>query len=440
MRQLLLIAFHYPPTAMVGGVRPAALVKYLPRSGWECTVLTPRTEGVRRDSKTVIETEYQDVLQDWKARLGLDRKRTVSEQVGLSSPDRPGALPASTRIVKLARYFLSYPDPLKGWMPFALEAVKELRRQNRQMDAIVTTFPPVPVHLIGRAAKSILGCPWIADFRDLWTQNLADRTPRFLQIGLEKRTLQTADALVTVSAPWADRLQQRYPEKKVYTIPNGFDPDDFRSPQPPLTREFSITYTGQLYLDRRDPTLLFQVASNLIQQGAIPASEFRIRFYGPVEPWLPALVQKFGLQQVVELHGPVARKDVFDHQRESQILLILPWSASTETGHHSAKLFEYFAAARPILAVGGNRGVLTEALQETGAGVHALSEPELRAFLVRAFDDYKKHGRVPYSANQQAIEQYSHPEMARSFARVLDSVVGVKESSLPSPVALYQPS
>jgi hypothetical protein len=423
MRQLLLIAFYYPPTVTVGAVRPAALVKYLPRFGWECTVLTPRIEGASRGSTMIVETEYQDVLQDWKARLGLDRERTVSEQVGLSSPARPGTLPASTRIVNLVRYFLSFPDPRKGWIPFALEGVKELHRQGRQIDAIMTTFPPVPVHLIGREAKSILGCPWIADFRDLWTQNLANRNTRFLQIGLEKRTLQRADALVTVSAPWAGRLQRRYPRKKVCTIPNGFDPDDFCSPSPPLTREFSITYTGQLYLDQRDPTLLFQVVGNLIQQGAIPVSEVRIRFYGSIEPWLPALVQKYGLQQVVELRGPVARKEVFEHQRESQILLILPWSASTETGHHSAKLFEYFAAARPILAVGGNRGVLTEALQETGTGVHALSEVELRAFLVGAFEHYKKDGRVPYSANKQAIERYSHPQMARSFAQVLDDVV-----------------
>jgi glycosyltransferase involved in cell wall biosynthesis len=371
----------------------------------------------------VLETEYHDVLQDWKARLGLDRKRTVSEQVGLSAPDRPGSLPASTRLVNLARYFLSYPDPRKGWIPFALDAVKELHRQDRQIDAIMTTFPPVPVHLIGRDAKSILGCPWIADFRDLWTQNLSYRNTRFLQIGLEKRNLQPADGLVTVSAPWAKRLQKRYPDKKVCVIPNGFDPDDFRSPAPPLTREFSITYTGQLYLDQRDPTLLFQVVSNLIQQGAIPAGEVRIRFYGSIEPWLPALVQKYGLQQVVELHGPVPRKDVFERQRESQILLILPWSDPTETGHHSAKLFEYFAAARPILAVGGNRGVLTEALQETNAGVHALSEAELRAFLISAFDDYKKNGRVSYSANKQAVEQYSHPQMARSFAQVLDDAM-----------------
>jgi hypothetical protein len=75
---------------------------------------------------------------------------------------------------------------------------------------------------------------------------------------------------------------------------------------------------------------------------------------------------------VVELNVPTPRKKVMEHQRGSQVLLVLPWSDPSETGHHSAKLFEYFAAARPILAVGGSLGVLTEALEETHAGVHAF--------------------------------------------------------------------
>jgi glycosyltransferase involved in cell wall biosynthesis len=422
MRQLLLITFWYPPSKMVGAVRPAALVKYLPQFGWETLVLTPRIDGACRQSKMLIETGYKDVLQDWKARLRLSRKRTVHEQFGLPSATRPGSVPTPTRVLNFVRYLLSYPDRLKGWIPFALSAVEEIRRQNRRIDAIVTTFPPIPVQLIGPRAKSLLGCPWIADFRDLWTQNLAAprHSRQFIQIGLEKRTLGQADALVTVSAPWADRLRERYPNKKVFTITNGFDPDDFCPPPPAVTREFSITYTGQFYSGQRDPTALFEVVRDLVKVGAIAASDLRIRFYGSVEPWLHTLVQEYGLNKVVELNGSLPRPEAIERQRESQILLILPWD---DPGHHSAKLFEYFAAARPVLAVGGRWGVLTQALEETQAGVHALSEAQLRDFLLNAYAEYKKHGRVSYSGNRQAIERYSHPEMARSFSRVLDGIV-----------------
>jgi glycosyltransferase involved in cell wall biosynthesis len=423
MRRVLLIAFAYPPVEIIGSVRPAALAKYLPRFDWEAVVLTPRSQGAGRQSKLIIETEYRDVVEDWKARLHLDRKRGVHEEFGLPLAKKPGSVPAHTRALGLVKYLLTYPDPTKGWIPFALAAVEEIRRQNLDIAAIVTTSPPISSHLIGRQAKSILGCPWIADLRDLWTQNLGVRSPHALQIGLEKRTLRQADSLITVSAPWASRLQRRYPNKKVWAITNGFDPDDYCSPPPALTREFSITYTGELYASQRDPTVLFEVLRDLIKEEVIPASELRIRFYGSIEAWLPGLIEKFGLNQVVELNGPTPRVRVFEHQRESQVLLLLPWSDPKETGHHSAKLFEYFAAARPILAVGGARGVLTQALELTHAGVHALSKAQVREFLLGAYAEYKKDGCVSYSGERQAIEQYSHPNMARSFAQALDSVV-----------------
>ena len=84
----------------------------------------------------------------------------------------------------------------------------------------------------------------------------------------------------------------------------------------------------------------------------------RIRFYGSIEPWLPALVQSFGLEDVVEVGRNVSREEALRRQRESQVLLMLCWSDLRETGQHTGKVFEYLGARRPILAIGGSRGVV----------------------------------------------------------------------------------
>ena len=39
-----------------------------------------------------------------------------------------------------------------------------------------------------------------------------------------QKTMSAADALVTVSRTWADRLRSRYPQKSVYYIANGCQP------------------------------------------------------------------------------------------------------------------------------------------------------------------------------------------------------------------------
>src|SRR5206468_12845513 len=118
--------------------------------GWEVLVLTPRASGGERRSKQVVETGYRDILQDWKARLGLDSNRTLHEQFGLPLGQRPGSVLPHTRLLTFMQHVLTYPDRSKGWIPFAVAAVEEIHRQNPQIDAIVTTSPPISCHLIGR--------------------------------------------------------------------------------------------------------------------------------------------------------------------------------------------------------------------------------------------------------------------------------------------------
>src|SRR4029077_8859662 len=127
------------------------------------------------------------------------------------------------------------------------------------------------------------------------------------------------------------------------------------------------------------------VLADLISEQVMQPEDIQVRFYGPDEPWVTAQVQQYGLNQVVAVHGMVTRDESLQRQAESQVLLLLGWADPRETGQHSGKLFEYFGAARPILAIGGSRGVLTEALEETHAGVHALSKEQARNFLVTAY-------------------------------------------------------
>lgn len=426
MRNVLLVAYSYPPVERSGARRPAALAKYLPQFGWRPLVLTPRVEAAPRNDEFVIETEYRDVLADLKAKFRLDQRRSLHEQLGLSLSKQAGADKPHTLAITIIRNLLTFPDLTKGWIPYAVKAVEDLKRSKRSIDAILTTFPPASAHMIGARAKQILGVPWIADFRDLWTQDITTMRPRdlqFLQVPLEKRTLRTADMLVAVSEPWSARLAGRYRSHEVVTVPNGFDPADFHS-RPALTRKFTITYAGVLYQGQRDPALLFETLSDLIRENFIPASDVLVRFYTPPEPWLLPMVQKFALEPVVELNGIVPRKNVLQREMESQILLLLSWTNPKDAGLHTGKLFEYLGAGRPILAIGGNRGAMTQVLEETGAGVHASSKQEVRDFLVRSYEEYKQRGQVSCHAEAGAVARYSHLEMSRSFADALDRVCG----------------
>ena len=430
MRKVLLITFHYPPQPAIGGLRPRALAKYLPDYGWEAIVLTPRLQDAKRQGAQFIETGYRDVLQDIKVKFGLNPRQALHQQWRLPLSTKRDTKLFHTRAIDWLKPWLAYPDTAKGWIPLACDAIAEFDKREH-VDAILTTSPPESCHIIGARAKKLLGCPWIADFRDLWTQNLAQSKHGSLRlrVRLEKKTLAASDALVTVSDPWRARLAERYAAKPIYTITNGFDPDDFQNRPQRLTGHFSITYAGQLYQGKRDPGPLFEVLSELIGEQALPPDQVRVRFYGPPEPWLPELIARYGLQEVVELNKVVGREEALQREMESQILLLLGWSDPKETGQHSGKLFEYLGARRPILAVGGSRGVLTDVLEETHAGIHALSKMQLRKSVLAMYHEFRESGRVHYHADPEAVEQYSHRQMARKFADVLDVTAAVRDSS-----------
>jgi len=424
MKRVLLITHIYPPNPEVGSLRPAGLAKYLTSFGWQPIVLTVKLPGSRPSGSPVVETDYEDVLQTWKMRFGLEGTRSLHEQMGLPLAQKRDSKLLHTKILSLMRYALTFPDATKGWIPFATEALYELKKTEK-IDAILTTSPPISAHLIGRKAKRILGCPWITDFRDLWSQNLAEGQEflRLLERPVERRTLREADALVSVSEPWAEKLRQHYPKKPVFSITNGFDADDFPSGPQPLTKLFTITYTGRLYRGKRDPTHLFEALYDLIREGVVSREKVRVRFYGPIEPWLAVTVRSFGLEDLVEIAGSVSRDEALHHQMESQLLLMLCWSDTRERGQFTGKVFEYIGARRPILAIGGARTVVGDLLEQTKTGVHLLSREEIKATLLAWYSEYLEKGGVLYRGDQRAIDPYTHKEMASRFAGVLERVV-----------------
>jgi len=168
------------------------------------------------------------------------------------------------------------------------------------------------------------------------------------------------------------------------------------------------------------------VVADLIRAEVISRSGTRIRFYGTPEPWwLPALVEHYGLGDVVEICGLIPRTEALARQRESQLLLLLIGPDAPElVGHYPAKVFEYLGSKRPIVALGGPRGVVSDLLRETGAGIHVGSRADLRAFLIEAYKEYQQLGYISYAGDETAITCYTHPEMARKFAAILNAVTG----------------
>jgi hypothetical protein len=163
--------------------------------------------------------------------------------------------------------------------------------------------------------------------------------------------------------------------------------------------------------------------ARLIDRGEIPAGAIRIRLFARHEPWVARLAETHGIAHVVELLPWGSRDQSLRAQREAQVLLLLHWGGERERGVYTGKIFEYLAARRPILMIGGGDGVLTELIEQTSAGVHATDKPSLERALLEAWREFTRNGVVAWNGRDDVIDRLSHRRMAREFARLLDGVV-----------------
>ncbi|MEL7162247.1 MAG: hypothetical protein AAFN92_15935, partial [Bacteroidota bacterium] len=97
-------------------------------------------------------------------------------------------------------------------------------------------------------------------------------------------------------------------------------------------------------------------------------------------------------------------------QREAQILLLLNWSAPGYYGVLTAKLWDYLATGRPILALVNGPGdeELAEIITGAGAGaVFGNREPAaVKEWLLTAYRSWQKNGHLSWSVNRDYLRRY----------------------------------
>jgi hypothetical protein len=423
MKKVLIISYKFPPDPNIGGFRIHGLAKYLPEFGWEPIILTTPLPGNPSTQFRVIQTPYYDVIGTWKKRVGLKPEVGVKKQFGITTHKNKKSL--LDYILIFLGEIIAYPDPEKGWYKYAIKAGSEILN-NEHIDAMISSFSPGTSHLIAKELKIRHKIPWVADFRDPWSQNyyyLYGPIRKFFDRRLELKTLLPADALVTVSPLWAEKLSVLHRGKKTYAITNGFDPAQMNTKRLGLTSKFTITYTGSIWIGGQDPSKLFAALRDLISDGTMDPNDVEVRFYGHERDWLPGEIRKYGLSAIVRYYGMVPREISFEKQRESQLLLLLNWEDQRERGWYPLKLFEYLAAQRPILSIGGSGDdVVKKLLDETNAGIYAPSVKDIKSILKGLYQEYKLKGKISYNGDIEKINKYSHREMARKFAEVLDQV------------------
>lgn len=416
--RLLIVAYYFPPSGGAGVQRVLKWVKYLPQFGIEPVVLTVKN-GAYPSLDPTLTADFSSDLRVIRT-ASLD---PFSIHARLTGQDRDTLVEQSTDDVQsaggLARWVrgnLLLPDARAGWVPFA-----SLRGLGiRKVDAVLTSGPPHSVHLTGCFLKTMKRIPWVADFRDPWTDihyynhlprtKAAEGFDRFL----ERRVLKKATRVTTVSPSWARLLSERS-GKPVSVIPNGFDEADFRDlkgREP--SEEFRIVHVGSLY-NTRNPVAFWQAVQQFQEQ---TGENIRFRAVGRTGQDVKASAYEAGVTADWVLYS--SHDEAIRHMQQADLLLLSTEPQESAAGHVTGKVYEYLATGRPILAVGTPDGDADLLLQSTSGG-HLFARDDVEgiaAFLMKQWLAWKE-GKPLTGASRRAIAPYSRERQAEKLAELV---------------------
>lgn len=430
---LLLFTYYFPPLGMAGVQRVSKLVKYLPRFGWSCTVITPKPIHYYAYDNTLLEgipsgtrvIRTPSLCPQRMARIVLDIKAQITSQ-----PYRPPEYLTSSnrRFMSALKNFL-IPDEKIGWIPFALWAgIKEIISGNYQ--AIMTTNPPESVHLIGLALSAISGLPWVADFRDEWSRRALRRhqlsLTKWVNRKLEKTVVSRADLVTAVSPKMTADFASLHQEKsanRLVTITNGFDPEILPyHPRVNRSGKMLLTHVGN-FTDRSSAKIFLNVLMEMKRAKPTLNKELSVRFLGLLRYEDAQLVETYHLSDVVEMCGYLPHRQALSALLDSDALLLL-MGEGLEGSRILLKTFEYLWARRPVLAI-APRTEGVRLMEELGvAQVVAPSDKRsIRDKLDRLIGQFHS-GILEKTLPQIDLTPYSYLEQVRNLAKSLDELAG----------------
>lgn len=410
-RQVLVVAYLFPPSGGAGVQRTTKFVKYLPEFGWQPVILTVKPGHYR----------LQDPSLQAELPLSVAVNRTSSLQL-------PNWLPWRVRNW-IARWLLVV-DEYLGWYPFAVRRGRQLLARGN-VAAIYTTSAPYTNHLIGLALHRRFHLPWIVDLRDPWIGNYSRHHPtplhRRLDARLEAQVIRAADHVLVTSQPNMDDLIARFPgldPGKFSLLPNGFDQADFTglAPMTLPSDRFTIVYSGSFYTQERSPQNFLNALASMVQAELLPRHALQVFFVGNISPQVNELIKSMGFSDLVTTTGYLPHQQSIAYLLSADLLLIIMGQKHAKQGMLTGKVFEYLAAAKPILALAppcADADLVREA--QAGLVVPPDDIPAIANTLVELYTRWSQ-GRLDITPRPEVVARYERRNQTAVLARLLDRI------------------
>lgn len=342
--------------------------------------------------------------------------------VGKDRATVPAKIKKRTPVRQFLRLRQAFPfvhlldDGGPGYRSQALAIARELVREG-EVTTLFSSYQPWTDHLVARELKKEFPhLRWIADFRDLPVDPIRrDVWWPALQRRWGRGIIRRADEVWCVSEGQAAQLRGWHPEVRVHRNALRHLPPAVSSP---VSERFTVVYTGSLYPRLQSIAPLVRALRDGFAAGWLVPEKIRLVYRGKdAELWrewtrtLP--------EECLDTADYVDTAAAEELQLNAQILLLLTWSAPGYYGVLTAKLYDYLATGRPVLALvngPGDReleGIIRGAA--AGAVVGEKEQGEMGEWLRRRYVEWSEGDSLTWRVNKEFLIDFMDGQQLTPF-------------------------
>ncbi len=420
MKKVLFITYFWPPSGKASLHWPLYIIKHLPKSGWQPSVLTVDEDSFSHKDESllaeipanleVLKTAANEPFDMYRKFLGKKSASPLiaSETISLSNKG------LRHRLAIWIRMNLFVPDARVGWYFSAVNGTRTLM-SKKKFDAIVSIGPPHSSHLIGKKLSREFNIPHVPVLIDPWVDIIYykefKRSAPTLSLDnyFERTTFDNARSVVFVTQSAREDYIRKYPwiEKKSHVLYWGYNEKNFENLQykAQTANHETILHAGNIF-DYQNPTGFWKNIKREIEKGR----NLRLRFIGTVSPGIKNEIAQAGLTSYTDYKGFLPYKDVVQEMLDASYLLV----CATEKRHVPGKLFEYLRTGNKVIAFGDDNKEVGEILEKFNAG---------KIFPYGYSGDDIFQQADPLKPNARDIQKYSREKIATELAEILEEIV-----------------
>lgn len=432
MRQVVIVAPHFPPSNLAAVHRTRLFAMHLPKFGWRVRVLS-------------VDPRYYEEPLD---------------------PELTQLVPPDVEVMR-TRAFPVSPVRIVGdigirslWWHY--RALNALARRKR-IDLVYIPIPPNFSALLGPLIYRCHGIPYAIDYIDPWVHawpgSEVPLSKAWLSFHLgrlfEPLVLRHVRLITAVAPGYYEGALQRSPwlePSRCMAMPYGAEAEDFRflEEHPRPTSLFDrddgnrhIVYAGAM-LPRAHTTLeaIFRALLWARDRAEQSVARLRLHFIGTgTSPTAAArstirpLVERLGLSDLVWEHpARLPYLEVLNHLKQAHAVLVF---GSDEPHYTASKVFQAVSSHRLVIGILHARSTAATILTEVRAGPVITFDEERpastrveeigRAFLAVVGD----HDLSPQGVDWVAFASYSAEEMTKQLAAAFTATVERSSSCNP---------